>query len=283
MKNAVSGARHQETTFRGDIERRLVRLADSVIAANPDERADLIWRQHTPADKVCTIPPGVDVELFNRIDRDRARGALGLPADRQIALFVGRIDPIKGIDTLIDAAAALRQRGCATPLFVFVGGDLDDTGRPVGPLADVVAQAEQLGILADCHFVGAQPQHTLPLYYSAADITVVPSRYESFGLVAVESMACGTPVIASHAGGLTFTIDDGEDGLLVPHDEPSAFADAIEQLLGNDTLRTRMSLQAELAAQRFAWDSIAESVLHLYQRLANGQRGHLCCDEEIFA
>jgi D-inositol-3-phosphate glycosyltransferase len=283
MKNAVSPASQHETATRAEIERKLVHLADSLIAANPDERADLIWRQHTRSEKICTIPPGVDTELFYPRDRAASRAELGLPADRQIVLFVGRIDPIKGIDTLMAAISEIAEPGGSEPLFVFVGGDLDGRGKPVGALEEVAKQATERGIAHLCHFAGSQPQDVLPLYYAAADLVTVPSRYESFGLVAVEAMACGVPVVASRVGGLSFTVEDEATGLLVPHGEPHAFANAIQRILADNAGRCAMGLAGREAAQRFAWSTVAQSVLHLYQRLAAGHRGNLCCDEEIFA
>ena len=131
-----------------------------------------------------------------------------------MVLFVGRIDPIKGIDTLIDAAEILRlrsDRSSRRRRFVIVGGDLDADGEPVGPLADVAESIARRGIAASFRLVGSQPQDQLPLFYAAADVVAVPSRYESFGLVAVEALACGMPVVASRAGGLRFTIDEGDD------------------------------------------------------------------------
>jgi D-inositol-3-phosphate glycosyltransferase len=283
MKNAVSPASQRETLLRSQIERKLVDLADSLIAANPDERADLVWRQHAPASKICTIPPGVDTELFRPYDRAQSRAHLGLPADGKIVLFVGRIDPIKGIDTFLHAISAVVDSGEPIPTFVFVGGDLDTNGEPVGPLSLVAAEAQERGIAEHCHFVGSQPQDVLPYYYSASDLVVVPSRYESFGLVAVEAMACGVPVVASHVGGLTFTVEDEVTGLLVPYGDADAFARAINRVLSDDKLRASMGVEAHDAAQRFAWRSVAQSVLHLYQRLASGHRANLCCDREIYA
>lgn len=283
MKNAVSPASQFETPLRARIERRLVHLADSLIAANPDERADLVWRQHTPVEKICTIPPGVDTELFRPRDRHECRLQLGLPTDRPIILFVGRIDPIKGLDTLLGAAAEIQSAGNHDPLFVFVGGDIDAQGNPTGPLSTIVDDARFRGVDDRCLFVGAQPQDALPLFYSAADVVAVPSRYESFGLVAVEAMACGTPVVASHVGGLTFTIEDGLTGLLVPHGDIPAFANAVTRLLGDAPLRASMGRESHLAAQRFAWESVAQSVIHVYQKLAAGHRANLCCDQEIYA
>lgn len=282
MKNAVSPAGERETALRERIESELVRLADSLIAANPDERADLIWRQRTRSDKICTIPPGVDVDLFAPRDRGICRLALGLPADEPIVLFVGRIDPIKGIDTLLCAAAALDRVGIKAT-FLFVGGDLDAAGQPVGPLRNVVAEASRLGVADRFRFVGSQPQEQLPVFYGTADAVVVPSRYESFGLVAVEAMACGRPVVASRAGGLTFTVEDGRTGYLAPIGDFGLFADRLARILNDPALRDRLGANAHESAQRFAWTSVADSVLHVYERLSSGHRANLCCPQEIFA
>lgn len=282
MKNAVSPAQLRESELRTRIERRLVHLADSIIAANPDERADLIWRQHTPADKVCTVPPGVDLDLFAPRDRAQCRRELELPLNDKVVLFVGRIDPIKGIDTLLDAAARLAATG-SRPCFVFIGGDLDDEGNPTSPLADVVREANDRKVAGSFRFVGSQPQNRLPVFYGAADVVAVPSRYESFGLVAIEAMACGTPVVASRVGGLRFTIEEGANGLLVPHDDAASLAAAIRRVLTDDRLRARMSTGARETARRFAWPAVASQICHVYQQLADGHRANLCREEEIYA
>ena len=282
MKNRVSPASEQETPLREKNEQQLVRLADSIIAANPDERADLIWRQRAIADKICTIPPGVDIDLFTRQDRTMSRAELGLEEDDLVVLFVGRIDPIKGVDTLLSAFAQVAT-SLPRAVLAVVGGDLDIAGQPVGPLAEFHAKATEMGILHRIRFFGSQPQNRLPLFYSAADVVSVPSRYESFGLVAVEAMACGVPVVASRAGGLIFTVEDGETGFLAPVDEPVAHAAAIMRVLGDPKVATQMGLDAQLAAKRFSWQTVASSVVHVYEQLAAGHRANLCCDQEIFA
>jgi D-inositol-3-phosphate glycosyltransferase len=282
MKNAVAAVTHRETPLRERIEAELTRLADSLIAANPDERADMIWRQRTRADKICTIPPGVDVDVFSPRDRGTCRAALGLPQNENVVLFVGRVDPIKGIDTLLCAAAALGSAGTEGTV-LFVGGDLDDLGIPVGPLAEIAAKSVRLGMAGHIRFVGSQPQDQFPLFYGAADVVAVPSRYESFGLVAVEAMACGRPVVASRAGGLRFTVEDEVTGYLAPVGDWGAFADHLARILGDRALRDRLGANALESAQRFAWTAVAESVLHVYERLARGHRANLCCPQEIFA
>jgi D-inositol-3-phosphate glycosyltransferase len=280
MKNAVLGGDHQETDIRRESEHALIELADSIIAANPDERADLVWRLGANEDKVCTIPPGVDLTLFRPLDYHESRRELGWSVKERIVIYVGRIDPIKGIDTLIDTMPIVQEPQLQ---YVLIGGDLDDDGRPIGPLKDVADRVAALGMSRRCRFLGAQPQDMLPLYYSAADVVAVPSRYESFGLVAVEAMATGTPVIASSVGGLTFTVDHERNGLLIPYGDVRALAQAIDRLLDDDDFREAMSFNAINDAQRFSWDAVAQQVLHVYQRLAEGYRVNLCCDEEIYA
>lgn len=281
MKNAVSPDSERESQLRFDIERRLVGLADSLIAANPDERADLIWRQRTPAEKICTIPPGVDVALFRPLDAAESRAAVGLDHHRPIVLFVGRIDPIKGLDTLLSMAAELDVT--LDPLIVVVGGDLSPDGQPLGALADFADQISRRSLTNRFRLVGSQPQNELSRYYAASDVVVVPSRYESFGLVAVEAMACARPVVASRSGGLIFTVEDGETGYLAPVGDGGAFAARVNHLLFDPVERAAMGDRARVAASRFAWTSIASSIIHVYRGLAAGRNGNLCCAEEIYA
>ncbi|MBA3451446.1 MAG: glycosyltransferase [Chloroflexia bacterium] len=284
MKNAVSAQVDRETEFRLRTEKRLLTLADGIIAANPDERADLIWRMGVPTEKICTVPPGVDLELFHPLPRDVCRDELGIAPDERVVLFVGRIDPIKGIDTLIDAAEMIVCDLLVDPppTFLIIGGDLDEDGNPVGSLASIAETINAKGIARHVRLLGSQPQDRLPLFYSAADVVAVPSRYESFGLVAVEALACGAPVVASRAGGLRFTIDEGETGLLVKPQSPTTLAAGIATILSDDALRVAMSLSARPSVERYDWSRIAGQLRHVYARLASGHRAHLCASNEIF-
>jgi D-inositol-3-phosphate glycosyltransferase len=285
MKNAVAAEVDRETDLRLRTEKRLLALASGIIAANPDERADLIWRMGVPTDKVCTIPPGVDLDAFQPLERDACRAEIGISPSENVVLFVGRIDPIKGIDTLIDAAELLASREAieSPTTFLVVGGDLDDTGAPIGPLARVADTVAAKGLAPRFRLVGSQPQNLLPVFYSAADVVAVPSRYESFGLVAVEALACGIPVVASRAGGLRFTIDEGRTGLLVKPQAPLALAAGLETILSDDALRASMSADARPSVLRYDWSNIAQQVMHVYRRLAEGHRAHLCSGYDIFA
>ncbi len=282
MKNIVSPETEQETSLRSTIEDKLVRMADSIIAANPDEAADLIWRQRCSSEKICTIPPGVDTQLFRPLDRLECRNELGIDPAEQMVLFVGRIDPIKGLDTLLGATRFLQDAGSRARIHI-VGGDLDSSGQPRGPLAALVERARAQGVANRLVLWGAQPQNRLPVFYSAADVVSVPSRYESFGLVAVEAMACAIPVVASRAGGLTFTIEDGRNGYLAPIGNGPMHGRRILELLDDEQQRLRFGQSARQSALRFSWTTVASSILHVYERLAEGYRADLCCDDAIFA
>jgi D-inositol-3-phosphate glycosyltransferase len=284
MKNAVAAGADRESDLRLRTEKRLLTLADGIIGANPDERADLIWRMGVPTEKVCTIPPGVDLELFQPQSQAASRAEIGIAPDERLVLFVGRIDPIKGSDTLVDAAEIILSRPSVTPppTFLIVGGDLDANGVPVGPLAELAGSIARRGIARHVRLVGSQPQDRLPLFYTAADVVAVPSRYESFGLVAVEALACGTPVVASRVGGLRFTIDEGTTGFLVKPQSPEALAGAIETIVTDESLRTAMSGASRASVERYDWPIVAKQVMHVYGRLAAGHRAQLCAGSNIF-
>ena len=284
MKNAVAAHADRETDLRLQTEKRLLTLADGIIAANPDERADLIWRMGVATEKVCTIPPGVDLGLFQPRPKAASRAKLGIPPDERVVLFVGRIDPIKGIDTLIEAAEIIVSSRSVepAPTFLIVGGDLGADGAPVGPLAGVAESIARRGIESSFRLVGSQPQDQLPVFYSAADVVAVPSRYESFGLVAVEALACAKPVVASRVGGLRFTIDEGTTGFLVKPQSPQALARALETILNDDLLRAAMSAAARPSVARYDWANVARQVNHVYRRLAAGHRAQLCAGSDIF-
>jgi D-inositol-3-phosphate glycosyltransferase len=286
LKNAVAGAASQESPLRLQVERRLLDVMDNVIAPNPDERAEMVWRMGADNARICVIPPGIDLDLFHPHDARAARARLDLP-ENPLVLFVGRVDAMKGIDVLIDSFQMLRRRQWddLPPRLVFVGGTLEDPAGPVlGPdLERVARRAQELGIRDDVIFRGSEPQDLLPEYYAAATVAVVPSRYESFGLVAVEAMACGLPVVASRAGGLKFTVEEGISGLLVSSGDAPGFACAMDRIIRDRDLRASMQVGARQAAIRFSWQTIGPALLQLYERLVDGERENLCCLGEIYA
>jgi D-inositol-3-phosphate glycosyltransferase len=259
IKNNV--ARHQderEPSQRIANERSIVAQADRLIAANPAERHDLQTLYDADPARISIIPCGVDVDLFRPLPRDEARTLLNLPPDAKIVLFVGRLEPIKGVDILLEALSQLDCSGCQG-LALIVGGNLDGTEA-----ARLLGMRDRLGLTERVRFVGAQEQRTLPYFYAAADVCVVPSFYESFGMVALEAMACGRPVVASRAGGLQFTVQDGQNGLLTPPGDAPALAATLQRLLTDAPLRARMGAQAKRTASDYSWKRVAEDMAGVY-------------------
>lgn len=284
MKNNASPGSHLESPLRLRVERELVGAVDQIVAPNPDERAELVWRLGAKDCQVCTLPPGIDLQRFQPANSQLARAQFGLP-EAPLVLFVGRIDPVKDIDTLIDAMRHLLDgyQGSAQPHLVIVGGELDSSGQPTGSLIPIADQASQLGIRDQVIFLGSRPQDELPALYSAASVVAVSSRYESFGLVAVEAMACGTPVVATRVGGMKFTVEEGVSGLLVPPGNAEAMAEALCKVISDRDLRAGLQVGARQAAIRFSWHTVGAAMQRLYERLANGDRDESPCYGSIYA
>jgi D-inositol-3-phosphate glycosyltransferase len=200
-----------------------------------------------------------------------ARRTLGLPLDRSLLLFVGRIEPLKGLDTLLRALAIVRDRGvcrCQDLSLAIIGGDPNlPLERQSEEMARMQALRQELDLGEIVTFLGKQGQDELPDYYAAADCVIMPSHYESFGMVALEAMACGRPVIASEVGGLAFLIKDGETGYHVPDRDPTALADRICEQVTDPIRREQLGRQAAAAAQAYAWDIIARRVVRVYEDL----------------
>lgn len=244
-----------EPLIRLEMERRLIKKVDRIIVATSDERMQMIRHCGATASQVDVIPCGVDLKLFVPQNRQSARKKLGLKQDSPVLLFVGRLDPFKGPDLLLRAAAMMEEDAQT----VIVGGKL--TGDK--ELQHLRKLAAELKIGRRVQFLGAQPQQELPTIYSAADVTVIPSYHESFGLAAVESLACGTPVVATRAGGLTTIVRDGETGYLVPRC-PGFFAERLDGLLRDPNVLAQMRLAARSSVLRFSWKNVAEQMHSLY-------------------
>jgi D-inositol-3-phosphate glycosyltransferase len=272
LKNRVArSAAELEPAVRLEEETRIVSEADRIVAANVVERAELLRDYAAHASRIATIPCGVDTDLFTPGDRAEARRRLGLD-DRPVLLWVGRIAPIKGLDTLLDTVARLREGGQDMRLLV-VGGDADEPTS--GHETSLRQRIARLGLVDSVRFVGSQPQSVLPLYYAAADLTVLPSYYESFGMVALEAMACGSPVIASRVGGLVTTVRDGVTGFLVPDGDVGALAERIETLVTDPELRWRLGREGVRWAAQHRWPCVAEAVCKEYASLESRATAHL--------
>ncbi|NYD47194.1 D-inositol-3-phosphate glycosyltransferase [Actinomadura luteofluorescens] len=258
-------------------EEQVVASADHLVANTAKEAGELVGLYGADPARVATVSPGVDLSLFRPESPLIARGAgllphrtgparrrLGLPRDAYVLLFVGRIQPLKAPDVLLRAVArmladdpALRSR-----LVVAVVGGPSGSGlcRPAG----LQLLAAELGISDVMRFEPPSPQHELADWYRAADVTVVPSHSESFGLVAVESQACGTPVVASRVGGLCTAVADGESGVLIPGHDPADYAAVLRRLHAEPGLHARLARGAVRHARDFGWDATVDRLLEVY-------------------
>ncbi len=262
-KNRAHLSEH-EPEYRIAGERLLAQGADRIICASEGEREALVRLYGVPRQRIALVPCGVDTDRFRPLGQARSRRRLDLPLGEPIVLFVGRMEPLKGIDILLRAVAQMEGRFSV----LVVGGDDRDALRR----AQLQALAAQLGISRRVSFLDAVPHDQLPLYYSAADVCVVPSYYESFGLVALEAMACGVPVVASRVGGLRETVQDGQTGYLVAWRCPEPFAERLELLLGNEPLRRSLGRLARSAVERFRWSDVAAQVEDVYHDLVSQYR-----------
>ncbi len=264
-------AEERESDARIGGERAVMRTADRIIAATEAERSQLELLYGVNHQKVSIIPPGVDTHHFYPIPPDEAKEAIGISPKDRMALFVGRIEPLKGVDTLLRAMALVKQncKSFICPHYlVIIGGDPE--GHPenqTGEMQRLQALCGELGLDEMVLFLGKRDQHTLPYYYSAAEVVVMPSHYESFGMVALEAMACGTPVIASQVGGLAFLVKDGETGFFVPAQNPEALAEKLRLLFVDHDLRARFGERAVAYAQGFRWETITAQIAHVYRTM----------------
>jgi D-inositol-3-phosphate glycosyltransferase len=267
MKNRVAQSEaEREGAYRLDGERRVLRRVDRVIAATPAELAQLEWLYKADMRKVTVIPPGVEVGHFYHIPVDEARQFIGLAPDARMILFVGRIEPLKGLDTLIKAIACLQVQDLAEPVHLAViGGDPEAAPEEMSAeMVRIQRMCDDLTVGKMVAFLGKRSQDTLPYYYSAAEVVVMPSHYESFGMVALEAMACGTPVIASQVGGLAFLVQDGITGYQVPDGDDEALCEKLTALLGDASLRRNMGRNAAKYAQNYAWKKISAQIVGVY-------------------
>lgn len=274
FKNRATPSREgQEPEVRLHVERQLVADSDHITVSSGREKADLIRDYGARPEKISVVPCGVDVQMFRPLDAAASKRLLGLPG-KKIILFVGRIDPIKGIDTLLKAMVMVKRNMGRTGDFelLIVGGDKDSADNSkdneIGRLKHMAAE---LHLEDTVRFLGAQRQDRLPHYYSAAEACILPSRYESFGMVALEAMACATPVIASEVGGLASLIQNERCGFLVPEGDERALAEKICLLLSNASLKETLGWNARERSLRYTWHAIADRILILYRELVEGK------------
>ena len=245
-------------------EAQVVSVADRLIANSAEEARELVTLYGADPGRVVTVHPGVDLEVFRPTDIGSARARLGLPAEGIVLLFVGRIQPLKAPDLLLRAATtmiesdpSLRER----LVVAIVGGP---SGSGLAAPEHLHKLAARLGIADLVRFEPPVPQHDLADWYRAATVTVVPSHSESFGLVALESQACGTPVVGAAVGGLRTAVADGLSGVLIDGHDPKSYADVLRRIATEPRLRAQLARGAGEHAVRFGWSASAATLLDVY-------------------
>jgi D-inositol-3-phosphate glycosyltransferase len=251
-----------EPAWRERAEAEIINCADAICVSCTEEESQFRRLYGNPQGRIEIVAPGVEHAFFAPGDRGGARRALDLPAG-PLLLFVGRLQPLKGLDVAVRALAELRRPDA---LLLVVGGASGLEGG--SEVARIMSLIDQLGVRDQVRFVEPQPHHILSTYYRAADVVVVPSRSESFGLVALEAAACGTPVVASAVGGLLTLVDDGLTGYLVAGRDPSHFAQRIASILNDPALTAAMSVRAAERARRYTWSFAAARLRRVYSDLA---------------
>ena len=274
MKNSLAGqGQPEEPQQRVRSEMFIARQADALVASSSAEATALIDQVGAPADRTWIIPPGVDLGLFSpRTPEAQAatRHALALESDRPIVVIAGRVQPLKGHELAVRALAELHALRGWAPLLVVAG---EVTPGDTGFAESLRSLAGELGVASDVRFVGALHRDALADLLAAASVTIVPSFSETFGLVALESAAAGTPVIAYRAGGLTESVVDGVTGLLLGTREPRYWATEIALLIENDERRSTMGLSGRSRAERYTWGAAATSLLGVYAGIKRYEPG----------
>jgi D-inositol-3-phosphate glycosyltransferase len=256
----------RQSLLRIAAETEVIGRAGCVVASTPAEATELIEHYSADPERLCVSPPGVDHDRFRPGSRNRARAALGLAPDGPLVLFMGRIQPLKGVDVAIEA---FRILDVPEARMLVVGGPSGAQGaEEASRLSDAVVAG---GLEDRIEFRSPVPHEETPILYQAADLLVVPSRSESFGLVAAAAQACGVPGVAARVGGLAYAVADGESGYLVGGWDPAGFADAMRRVLTDAGLAARLSAGAVEFAERFSWPATADRLLELYAGISGSE------------
>ncbi|MEO5680081.1 MAG: glycosyltransferase [Acidimicrobiales bacterium] len=263
---ADAGLWEGEAALRAEAEAAVIGCSDAVLASCAVEAIQLEALYGADPARLEIVPLGVETAFFSPGDRAQARRATGLPRDVPLLACVGRIQPLKGFDVAVRALGLLDARVPNAHL-VIVGGPSGRDGEAEEQRLRTLVQA--FGLKGRVHFLAPQPHELLSTLYRAADVVLVPSRSESFGLVALEAGACGTPVVASAVGGLTTLVDDGVTGFLVETRDAAAFADAAATILGDPLLAAAMGDAAARRAARYTWPATAGRLRRLVAELTS--------------
>jgi len=250
----------EEPNVRVIGEEQVVADAHALVASTPVEAEELVELYGADPDLVHVVEPGVDLDRFVPGDRDEARRLLGLPLDRHVVLFAGRVQALKAPDVLVSALGVLKATGRPVPLLVVLGGP---SGRTTA-VRELLALASTTGVADDVIVHPPADRDTLARWYHAADVVAMPSRSESFGLVAAEAQASGIPVVAACVGGLRTIVDHDVSGRLVRGHDPAVWADVLSEVLASEALRSTYAVGARRVAERFGWSTTADQMLKVY-------------------
>ncbi|BCL38864.1 glycosyltransferase family 4 protein [Nostoc sp. MS1] len=253
-------------TKRLAVEKQVLETAERIVATSPQEQQHMRSLVSTKG-YIDIVPCGTDIQRFGSIARQAARAELGIDQNAKVVLYVGRFDPRKGIETIVRAVNESQLRNSGKLKLIIGGGSTpgNSDGRERDRIEGIV---QELGMTDIVSFPGQLNQDILPSYYAAADVCVVPSHYEPFGLVAIESMSSGTPVVASDVGGLQYTVISEKTGLLVPPKDVAAFKTAIDRILLNPAWRDELGVAARRhTTDKFSWDGVAVQLDEIYTQL----------------
>jgi D-inositol-3-phosphate glycosyltransferase len=259
-RTLAAGAR-PEPQLRIHVEGELAQQADLLIASTSDEASELTDGYGADPERVFIVPPGVDLATFQPMDRAVARRELGYGSER-VLLFVGRLERLKGVEVVIRALALLRDRQHDDVRLLILGEDSHEGDESEKDRLKAIAS--ETGVRDRVDFVGSVAHHELPYFYAAADVCVMPSYSESFGLVALEAQACGCPVVASGVSGLRSVVRDEVSGYLIDEHDPAAYAERIGRVLADRELAQQMGRRGSLLAQRFSWKRTADRLEELF-------------------
>ena len=261
VKN-MTGIGKPESELRIDTERQLAKTCHRVLAPTEREKENLMQHYAVPSEQIGIVPCGVNLDHFYPMDKKTARRQLGFKPDESIVLYVGRFDPLKGIDRLLSAVSHLDHHQRLR--VVIIGGD----GPQAPEFLELQKLSRKLGIQNIVLFAGRIDQENLPPYYSAADVLVVPSYYESFGLVGLESLACGTPVVTTRVGVLENILQEGFLGHVVDNGCPRAMAKGIEKFISNSNPEKRLPDEIRTSVLEFSWAKVATALIDEYSSIA---------------
>ncbi|MDO8582931.1 MAG: glycosyltransferase [bacterium] len=269
MKNLVARSESErEDVERIESELLLTKKADRIIATSASDAEYLATLYSCPKDKISILTPGINLNLFKPKDKSKAKQTVGINKDQKLILFVGRIEPLKGIDVLLYSIKVLSENNPQMKLSLWIlGGVVDgDSENWSKELKRLNQLKKLLNISADVEFVGRKHQNELPDYYNASDVVILPSHYESFGITALEAMACGTPVIATDTVGIAGLFDKKHSDLITSANNPLLLADKIKHLLINENEYRRVSKELLEKVSDMSWENIAEKFTQIIDR-----------------